>query len=216
MEKYLTAGYYTDADHPAILEFVDRFTANETNLKNKVIALYYAIRDGFRYNPYEVVLKSDQLKASFLLKKTSGYCVEKSNLYAACLRVLGVPSRLGYGKVRNHLGTHKIEEKLRSDILVFHGYTELYLNNKWIKATPVFNEELCEKLGVEALDFDGEQDAVFQKSDKHGNPFMEYLHDYGTFDDLPFDLFVSEMKAHYPHLFVNKITQGPFIFDFEN
>jgi hypothetical protein len=32
---------------------------------------------------------------------------------------------------------------------------------------------------------------------------MEYLHEYGQFDDLPYELFVQELKVHYPHLFVN-------------
>ena len=32
---------------------------------------------------------------------------------------------------------------------------------------------------------------------------MEYLHDYGTFHDIPHDMFVAQMKKHYGHFFEN-------------
>ena len=117
---------------------------------------------------------------------------------------------MGYGNVRNHLSTGDIEKKLGTDVLVFHGYTELFLQDKWVKATPVFNKELCQKLGVAPLDFDGEKDAVFQASDKAGNPFMEYLHDYGTFADVPFEMFKNALQSHYPHLFKTPTKNDKF------
>lgn len=215
MEKYLKAGIYTDSDHPDIIKYTQKNTLGISDPKQQVIALYKAVRDDFKYNPYRVILKPHAMKASYLLTKNDGYCVEKSNLFAACVRSLGIPSRLGYGNVRNHLGTNKIEEMLKTDLLVFHGYTEVFLNNKWIKATPVFNIELCEKYGVEALEFDGENDSVFQESDKKGNPFMDYVFDHGTFEDLPFERFVTEMRTHYPHLFEKQIKTSKMTLEFE-
>ncbi len=202
-QHYLEAGNYTDSDHPTIVAYTQQITASIDDPKQQAIALYYAIRDGFRYNPYHIILEPYALKASYLLTQKSGYCVQKSNLYAACLRAVGIPSRLGFGNVRNHLGTGRLEENLGTSLLVFHGYTELFLNDKWVKATPVFNKELCFKQDVVPLEFDGETDSIFQESDKNGNPFMEYIHNYGTFADVPFQLFVAELKKHYPHLFQN-------------
>lgn len=214
-ENYLKAGVYTNSDHPTVVAYAQEKVSGITNAKDQVIALYYAIRDGFKYSPYHIVLKPYALKASHLLTKDYGHCIEKSNLFVACVRSLGIPSRLAYGDVRNHLGTTNLEERLKTDVLVFHGYAEVFLNNRWIKATPVFNTELCDKLGVEPLDFDGEQDAVFQESDKEGNPFMEYVADHGVFADVPLEKIYLRMKAHYPHLFKEEIRNSKFIFEFD-
>jgi transglutaminase-like putative cysteine protease len=201
INQYLEAGQLTDSDHPAVIAYAHKHTVGITNPKEQAIALYYTIRDGFRYNPYQILLMPDAMKASYLLTKKEGYCIEKSNLMAACARVLGIPSRLGFGNVTNHLGTSRLEQELETNLLVFHGYAELYLNNRWVKVTPVFNKELCERYNVEPLPFDGETDAIFQESDKTGKPFMEYSHHYGTYADVPFDKFKSELIRHYPHLF---------------
>lgn len=209
-------GVYTDSNHPAVIAYAESMTKGKTTMQEKMIALYYAVRDGFRYNPYHIVLKPYALKASYLLTKDYGYCVEKSNLFAACARVLGVPSRLGFSNVRNHLGTGKIEDYLGTDVLAFHGFAEIYLNGKWIKVTPVFNKELCDKYGVDSLEFDGKNDAVFQVSDKSGRPFMEYVADHGVFSDVPVERFEAELRKQYPHLFKEPIKNSRFILEFEN
>ena len=64
----------------------------------------------------------------------------------------------------------QIVEKLGSDVLVPHGYIEIYLNNKWIKATPAFNKELCAILNIHPLEFDGETDSIFQEFDNRDWP----------------------------------------------
>ena len=213
-ESYLSPGFYTDSDHPAVIDYVNKKTIGFESIEDKVIALYKAVRDDFRYYPYHLILKPEALRASHLLTKDYGYCVEKSNLFAACMRVLKVPSKLCFANVRNHLATDRVEAYLKTDLMVFHGYVEIYLNEKWLKVTPVFDTVICERLGVAVLDFDGENDSIFQESDKSGNPFMLYEHYYGSFSDLPFDLFVSELKKHYPHLFEKKIHTEKIIIDF--
>lgn len=214
-EQYLKAGLYTNSDHLSVISYAKEKTQGIVSKKEQVIALYYAIRDGFKYSPYHIVLKPYAMKASYLLTKDYGHCIEKSNLFVACVRSLGIPSRLAYGNVKNHLGTSNLEEDLKTDVLVFHGYAEVFLNNKWIKATPVFNAALCDKLGVEPLDFDAENNAVFQESDKEGNPFMEYTADHGTFTDVPLQAIIVGMKAHYPHLFRKGIQHSKFILEFD-
>ena len=183
--EYLSAGKYVNSDHPEVEEFAFEQTKREISAKGKVIALYYAVRDGFWYDPYRLDFSHEAMRASHLLGRDHGYCVEKSSLFAASCRVLGIPSRLGFSRVRNHVGTEKLEEMLKTDVLVFHGYSEILLEGNWIKVTPVFNKELCEKLNVEPLEFDGESDAIFQSYDRKGGKFMEYLHDYGSFPDIP-------------------------------
>lgn len=201
MEKLLSPTYFIDSDHPAVIAYTHEVCGDEPNLLHRAIKLFYAIRDGWRYDPGVVSIKKEDLKASHLLSKDSGYCVEKAVLLAACARATGIPSRLHFANVTNHIGTERIEKILGTHVLVFHGYTELWLQGKWVAATPAFNRELCEKLGVAPLEFDGIHDAVFQEYDPQGGKFMEYLHDYGSFDDLPYELMVAEWRRYYPHLF---------------
>jgi hypothetical protein len=75
--------------------------------------------------------------------------------------------------------------------MVFHGYTELHLGGRWIKATPAFNRDLCDKVGIAPLEFDGERDSMFQPLDLEGRRHLEYVRDRGVRLDIP----VEEMWA---------------------
>ena len=91
-----------------------------------------------------------------------------------------------------------------SDIFVFLGYAEIFLNGKWVKATPAFNKSLCERAGILPLEFDGEHDSIFHPFDKSGKKHMEYLCDHGSFDDLPYERMIEEYDKSYPHLKVKE------------
>ncbi len=205
MEKYLKSTFFFDFEKENAQEFIKDLLISTENPIEKAKKLYLKVRDGFQYNPYKIVLNSNALKLSYLITKNYGYCVEKSIIMAGLARALGIPSRLGFANVRNHLGTEKIERILGTNVLVFHGYCELYLNGKWVKATPAFNKELCQKFGVEPLEFNGLEDSIFQPYNAEGNIFMEYLKDHGTFEDMPFELFKSEFQSYYGHLVGQKV-----------
>ena len=202
LNKYLKSAEFVNADHPDVQQFAMDVTFGANNDVEKVKYLYYAVRDGFRYDPYRLHFSKEDMKASSLLRRDYGYCVEKSCLFAAACRVIGIPARLGFANVRNHIGTAKLEAILNTDVLVFHGYAEIYLNDKWIKVTPVFNKKLCEKLNVKPLEFNPNDDSIFQEYNEYGGRFMEYLHQYGHFADIPYELFMDELLKHYPHLAV--------------
>lgn len=201
LSHYLKPGHFVDSDHKMVIDYTKTNSCNKRDKKGKAVQLYYAIRDGFEYDPYKVDLREESMKASSLLKRDYGYCIEKASLLAACCRVIGIPSRLGFANVRNHIGTKKLELSLKTNVLIFHGYTELHIHGKWVKATPAFNLELCELLNVAPLEFDGINDSVFQQYNNHGTLFMEYLHDHGHFADIPRELFISALQENYPHLF---------------
>lgn len=209
MRNYLQATNIIDRDHPEVVAFVEKTVDKQMSATEQAIALYYAVRDQILYHPYRIVLTEEGMRASETLGRGSGYCGEKAIVMAAACRYLGIPSRLGFANVRNHLSTEKFRQLLRSDVFVFHGYVSLFLEGKWVKATPVFNASLCERFGVAPLDFDGQTDAIFQEFDMEGNYYMEYLHDYGEFDDMPLQLFAGELKRHYPHLFEKEGEERP-------
>lgn len=206
---YLAPNRFVDSDHPTVLAYALEHGLGATP-RERVTALYYAVRDGFRYNPWNVKFEAQDFCASGLLlrdRALGGHCVDKALLLAAGARALGVPSRLHFANVRNHVGTARLEAHLGTDLLVYHGYTELWLDGRWVAATPAFNRELCERLGVAPLEFDGIHDSVFQEFDRGG--FMEYVTDHGVHADIPVDAMVAAWRLHYPGIMASGVWPSP-------
>lgn len=199
---------YIESSHPAIVRFAQDATQNCATPKEKAIKLYYAVRDGIRYNPYCASLSSVHYQASYILEQGQGFCVQKAILLAAASRSVGVACRLGFAIVKNHLATQKLIEIMQSDLFVFHGYTVFLLDGAWIKATPAFDLALCEKFGVIPLEFDGRADSLFHPYDRAGKRHMEYVHDYGQFDDFPFETMCEEFKHYYPRMYAELAKLG--------
>ncbi len=199
---FLAPNRFVDSDHPAIVAFA-RDHGGGMPPREAAVALYHAIRDGWRYNPWRVGFALEDYAASSVLlrdRAAGGHCIDKANLLAACVRSLGIPSRLHFANVRNHIGTARLEELLGTDLLVYHGYAELWLGERWVAATPAFNRSLCEHLGVAPLDFDGVNDSVFQEFDPRGGRFMEYVTDHGSHAGIPYDAMIAAWMTHYPAL----------------
>ena len=171
------------------------------SLDDKMGRWYRFVRDAIRYDPYSIDWSEKANSASRTLENQRGHCVHKSVLFIAGLRALGVPSRLGLARVANHLGTESLERKLGSHILSPHGYAAHWDGSKWVKSTPVFNAELCHRLGTEPLEWNQHEDRLLQASDAAGSRFMEYLEDFGLHSSLPVALIHEKLKAEYPKCF---------------
>lgn len=188
---------FIDSDHPEVVAFAERHARGSTD-KEKAISLFYAVRDGFRYDPYQLDFSPPGMLASRVLQLGHGWCVPKAALLAACCRAQAIGARLGFADVRNHLSTERMRAMMKTDLYVWHGFTEIYLEGRWLKATPAFNLELCDRLGLLPLDWDGESDAIFHPYDRSGNRHMEYLHYRGSFDDIPLQQLIDGYRAAYP------------------
>jgi transglutaminase-like putative cysteine protease len=185
--KYLRPTPTVDCDHPAVAAFA----------AERAVALFYAVRDGFRYDPYRVDLSVEGVRASTTLANGYGWCVPKAALLAACCRATGIPARLGYADVRNHLSTERMRRYMKTDVFYWHGYTSIHIEGRWLKATPAFNIELCEKFGLRPLDFDGQGDALFHSFDLAGNRHMDYINDRGEYADVPVALIAETFRREY-------------------
>jgi transglutaminase-like putative cysteine protease len=205
---YLRPTPCIDADHPRVLEFARRAAGGMSDARERAVALYYAVRDGIRYDPHHVDLRPEAMRASAALARGSGFCVSKAVLLAAAARALGIPARLGFADVRNHLTTERMRRAMGTDLFVFHGYTAFHLDARWVKATPAFNRTLCERFDVAPLEFDGRHDSLFQQADRRGNRYMEYVRDRGQFADLPLDEIRRAFAEHYPALAAGARDEG--------
>jgi transglutaminase-like putative cysteine protease len=196
---YLAPSSIIDCDHPRILAHA-RAVAGADGERDPVAAavrLYYDVRDGIWYDPYLPFYKAEHYRASRVLEFGRAFCIGKAGLLCALGRAVGIPSRLGFFDVHNHLTTRQFLEFLGSDMFVFHGYTEFFLAGQWVKATPAFNAELCRRHRVSPLEFNGREDSIFQPYNQDHRLFMEYLNDRGRYADIPVERIVAAMKETY-------------------
>ena len=201
MQEYLLETSFFDFNHPSVAAFAGPFEdKNYASNKQLAIDLYYAVRDEIAYNPYVFAFDPKTLTASYCLNSKESYCIPKAVLLGALARRFGIPSRLGLSDVRNHLSSQKLLDILRSDVFVMHGYIELYIDDAWVKATPAFDANLCDKIHVDPLPFDGESHSLFQEFNGHGQRHMEYVKEHGTFADVPMEFIASSVMEAYPHL----------------
>jgi transglutaminase-like putative cysteine protease len=200
MLQYVQPTPFIDCDAKEIIEFARESAGDSDDPREQAIRIYYTVRDGIRYDPYTFILSAASMRASNTLKVGRGWCVTKAVLLAACLRSRGIPARLGFADVRNHLTTARMREAMKTDVFYWHGYTSIYLDGTWVKATPAFNVELCEKFRIRPLEFDGRSDSIYHPFDLDGNRHMEYLRYRGEFADVPLKQMMESLLEKYPEL----------------
>ena len=103
-----------------------------------------------------------------------------------------------------------MREWLKTDVFLWHGYTELWLDGAWVKATPAFNIELCERFGLLPLEFDGRSDSLYHPFDRAGHRHMEYVHQRGSYDDVPLAQIKADFAAAYPAWRPNEMPDAHF------
>ena len=198
-EDCLAPTWFLDADDPDVGAFAAKVceAAGATTDREKAVALFLAVRDGWRYNPYSSTRVPDDYRASMVLRAPEAYCIPKAVLLTTLCRAEGIPARLGFADVRNHLQSEKLHERMGTDVFVYHGYSEIWLDGAWRKASSAFNRELCERFGTKVLDFDGTGDALLHPFDESGQRHMEYVNERGSFADLPFDEIIEAFDEVY-------------------
>jgi len=201
MKEYLQPGNFVDSEHPAVRAFAAEH-ARGADQREKAVALYYAVRDRIRYHPFQNFAADDAYRASTCLERSVGWCVSKAALLAAGARASGIPARVGFADVKNHLTTPELTAKMGTDLFVYHGYTELFLDGRWVKATPAFNLSLCKRFRVKPLEFDGREDSIFHPFDEDERRHMEYVRWRGEFADVPAEDIKRVFGETYPRVFV--------------
>ena len=200
MNEFLAPARYIDSAHPVVVEFSRKNSSGKDNTE-RAVSLYYAVRDGIRYNPFLDFSDDAVFRGSHCIETGQGFCIGKAALYAACARAAGIPARVGFADVRNHLTTPALRARMGSDLFVYHGFTELELEGRWVKATPAFNLELCRRFRVKALDFDGREDSIFHPFDEEDRRHMEYVRLRGSYADVPVEEITRVFRETYPALY---------------
>jgi transglutaminase-like putative cysteine protease len=187
MEKYLKPTFFIDCDTSLIKEKAQELTERREEDVEKAKSLFYSVRDEISYNPYLPKYLREHFRASSILTSGQGYCVQKAVLLVALARAAGIPSRLRFAVIRNNLMPDKLYQIMKTDIFPWHGYAELCLKAKWVKATPALDLKMCRESNIIPVEFDGQTDAKFHLCNREGKLHIEYLMDRGPFDDVPLD-----------------------------
>jgi transglutaminase-like putative cysteine protease len=195
--EYLKPTFLIDCDSPSIRQKAEELTEGREDTAEKARSLFYFVRDGIKYNPYTDKTTYEFYRASYVLAQREGYCVQKAGLLCSLSRAAGIPSRLGFANIRNHIVPEKLASLLKTDLFAYHGYTELFIDGQWLKATPAFDINMCREHRIIPVEFDGRNDAVFHKYNLEGKLHIEYLEDLGRSDDIPVEKILQSWTEVY-------------------
>ncbi len=196
-QRYLIPTSIIDSDHKSVRDYAMETIRGSTEPVEKAVKLYLAVRDNILYDPYSPFYLPEHYRASYVLKRGRSFCVPKASLLCAMGRACGIPSRIGFADVRNHLATKQLLDFIGSNLFVYHGFADFYLEGKWVKATPAFNSSLCKRHNVPPLEFNGREDSLFQPYNLDNQKFMEYVKFYGIDADVPVDQIVAAWEKAY-------------------
>ena len=199
---YLKSTYYIDYDTPSVSKVCKEIVASHPDEKAR--AIFYFLRDSIPYTPYSLFYLPEHYPASRTLEKGEGFCVQKAVLFAALARGNGIPARLVFADIKNYAIPQKLWEMMKTNVFAFHGYNELYIDDRWIKVTPTFDRGMCQRLNLKPVEFDGHNPATFHSHDLDGNLHIEYIKDHGHFADLPFETVLNGFRSAYAEDMINR------------
>jgi len=187
MEKYLKPTLTIDCDSKSIKQKFQNLTRGQQEITGKAKSLFYFVRDEIKYTFYVPSDLPEHFRASRIMETGEGFCVQKAVLLTALARAAGIPARLHLADIRNHLLPDKPRQMIGTTVVTYHGYSELYVEGKWVKATPAFDLKMCQKNRIIPVEFDGKNDALFHSHNRDGQLHIEYTKDHGCYEDAPLD-----------------------------
>jgi transglutaminase-like putative cysteine protease len=197
---YLQATPFIESEHPFIREKAEEITRGLSNEVEKAVKLFNFVRDECHYNMYAFTLDIEAYRASTILATGQGYCIQKAILLTALCRAAEIPCGLLLASIRNHKSPPEAVQLMQTNVFSPHAYNAIFLNGKWLKAAPTFDREICERIGVPVVSFDGLNHAILPGKDLQGKPYIEYLEDYGMYSDLPWDFILENNYQTYGDL----------------
>jgi transglutaminase-like putative cysteine protease len=195
---YLKPTFFIDYNSPKIKELAQELSNGVEDKREIAKSIFSYVRDTINYTIESFQYDNQEgYKASSTLSAKRGWCIPKSILSVALMRANGIPARLHFADIINHRSPKYLHDLMGTNVFYFHGYFEIYLEDKWIKLTPSFETSLCERHNFPICEFDGENDAIFKPIDNLGQPFVEYIKDRGVYADLPFQEMLDTFLVNY-------------------
>lgn len=216
--RYLACTPTLDCDHPRIQQIVaEARAAVQTEAEARAVVqaeadapadpldsqaalatwLFRYARDRVAYSPYVPAFRLADYRASGTLERGGGYCVQKAVVLATLARAARIPARLEFVDLRNHQAPAHLVALLGTDLFVYHCYGSLWLGERWLRATPAFDRDICETHDLPLVEFDGRSDAILPERDARGRRFAEYVKRHGVYGDVPLDPLLARWREVY-------------------
>lgn len=197
MEQYLRETEYFDINSEYIQETIQHLSLDGLSDIEKAKKFFYHVRDSIRYSIKPVNLEKITYTASHVLQQERSFCIPKAIALGTLARAVGIPSRIHFVDFVNHRLSDDLEKFWGTKTMAAHCYTELYLDDKWVKATPALDKAICDKHSFKTVEFDGYTDALLHTLDRNGNPHAEYVKDRGTKADMSLKLVAEVFQEVY-------------------
>ena len=124
---FLRPARFIDSDHASIRSLAAELTGKDDSPRTRAVRIFGFVRDRIRYNPFSPMMDEKDYLASTVLARGFGFCVQKAVLLAALSRAAGVPCRLCFADIRNHIVPGDLAELMGTDLFTYHGYGEFFL-----------------------------------------------------------------------------------------
>ncbi len=207
MLEYLAPTGIIDSDHFLVRDYAFQAARGAKDTVERAIQLYRCVRDGIVYDISSPFWLPEHYRASRVIGEGRGFCISKASVLCALGRACAIPSRVGFATVRNHLATRQLLEFMGTNLFVYHGFVEFYLEHTWVKCTPAFDAETCRRFNVAPLDFDGRNDSLFQPFNSEKKRYMEYVDLLGSFADIPVLAIVEAWEKTYGSDLIQRYRQ---------
>jgi len=195
---FIESTEFIDSDSKVVRDIVKRIYVGSRSRTEFIIKIFYYVRDGVRYELRLDYFDRESYKASNTFKRGYGYCVQKAIALTALYRASSIPARICFADIINHRLPRKIHEEFKTNLFVYHGYVEAYINGRWIKLTPAFDKETSLKMNIDPLEFDGYNDAILPKYNRDGEKQFTYVKYRGCFKEFSYNDLVREFLKVYP------------------
>ena len=212
LREYLAATPQIDAGHPSVIRRAEQIVRGSDNTRVQAARLFYFVRDAVAYYPYTPKYRPEDYRASVTLARGQGYCVQKAVLLTALCRAAGIPARLHFVDIRSHRDSGGLKRQLGTDLLIYHGYTEINIEGQWRAADAALSQEVCESSGITPVEFDGTADADYHAHNRERLCY-DLVTDHGTFQDLPWQHIMDAMDRDYGPGPATAFKRGPGSFE---
>jgi len=185
-DEYLKPTWYLNYDNPLVRERVEKVVAGCGDVVARAKAIYEFVRDQIIYNPATDVDSFEVMRASYTLSLGEGFCVQKAVLLSAMWRAAGIPSKVGFQRIRS-FRIPQVYLDLLGDSIDNHGLSAFKVGDRWIRLDASLDRAMVERQGYRLVEFNSTRDELLHPTDIAGNPHFVILADYGDFQDVPHD-----------------------------
>jgi transglutaminase-like putative cysteine protease len=199
-DPFLGSTPLIESTHSAIDEKVRSLTMGCTAEADRARALFFFVRDGIRYD-FRAAMVEDHYRASYILERGKGFCVQKAILFCAMARNAGIPAALHFWDIRDHSLSRRTATFLKTRILYHHGIVDLWIGGRWIGIDASLDIGLIQRHGLDSVEFFPDRDCLMPGQTNSGKRHIDYINDHGRYADVTFSQIRSRLIAGYPHLF---------------